>query len=204
MIYKIPQLPYSFDALSPYIDARTMELHYTKHHQGYVDKLNLALASNPELFDTSVETLLSDLSIIPHDIRLTVKNQGGGHVNHSFFWSLMKKGGSDPKGFVVDEIKKQFGSFELFKEKFNKEAQNIFGSGWAWLVSDKNGMLKIISTKDQDSPLSQNLIPLLGLDVWEHAYYLLYQNRRSEYIAAWWHVVHWEMVEEHYRAWKKN
>lgn len=204
MKYTLPVLPYSYDALSPYIDAKTMEIHHTKHHQGYIDKLNAVLSMHPEMSNTPVEKMLSDLSKVPEDIRLAVQNQGGGHVNHSFFWQLMKKGGSQAKGLIADEIQKVFGTMNVFQQQFNKEAQNLFGSGWAWLCVDKNGTLKIVATKNQDSPISQGLTPILGLDVWEHAYYLSYQNRRPDYIAAWWRVVNWEMVEELYRACKKN
>jgi len=179
-----------------------MEIHHAKHHQGYIDKLNAALSTHPEI-NTPVEKMLSDLLSVPQDIRIAIQNQGGGHINHSFFWQLMKKGGSQPKGSIGDDIKKWFGTIDAFQEQFSKEAQTLFGSGWTWLVTDKNGTLKIVSTKNQDTPISQGLMPLLALDVWEHAYYLSYQNRRPDYIAAWWHVVDWEMVEEHYRMWKK-
>lgn len=204
MKYTLPELPYAYDALAPYIDAKTMEIHHTKHHQGYIDKLNAALSLHPHIADTPLATLLENLADVPEDIRVAVQNQGGGHVNHSFFWKIMKKGGSEPRGLITNEIKKQFGSLQQFQEQFTKEAQALFGSGWVWLVIDKNGVLKVIPTKNQDSPISQNLTPLLGLDIWEHAYYLSYQNRRADYIAAWWHVVHWDMVEELYGLWKRG
>jgi superoxide dismutase, Fe-Mn family len=200
-MFKLPPLPYTFDALEPHIDARTMEIHYTKHHQKYVDELNMALAKHPELQDKSLETLLTSLSSIPADIQTAVRNNGGGHENHSFFWQVMKpQGGGQPTGKIQDLIIKTFGSFQQFQEKFNAAAQTRFGSGWAWLCLNKAGNAEILSTANQDSPITLGLIPLLGLDVWEHAYYLKFQNRRPDYITAWWNVVNWDYVEELYRT----
>ncbi len=195
-MFKLPALPYNFDALEPYIDARTMEIHYTKHHQTYVDNLNKALAGHPELQGKSLEELLGHIPQLPTDIRTAVINNGGGHYNHSLFWDWMVKGGGNPHGKVLDEIKKQFGSYDAFKEQFSDAAKARFGSGWAWLVLNKAGNLEITSSADQDTPFSEGLTPILGLDVWEHAYYLKYQNRRVDYIQAWWNVVHWAHVED--------
>lgn len=198
-VYTLPQLPYAFDSLEPHIDTETMKIHYTKHHQAYVDKLNEALEKHPETRKKSLEYLLTHLQEVPDDIRAAVRDHGGGHYNHSFFWTCMApKGSSEPQGKVKDLINKAFGSSEQFKEQFNKAAVSVFGSGWAWLVLAKDGTLKIVTTSNQNTPLSEGLRPLLGLDVWEHAYYLKYQNRRAEYSAAWWHVVNWEQVEKNY------
>jgi Fe-Mn family superoxide dismutase len=196
MAYTLPELGYSFDALEPFIDARTMEIHYTKHHQGYVDKLNKAVSSHPEFADKSPEELLMNLNSIPEDIRTAVRNNGGGHVNHSFFWPILKKGVS-PAGEIIQEINLKWGSFDKFKEEFSNAAATLFGSGWAWLVIN-NGRLEIIQTRNQDSPISQGMIPILGVDVWEHAYYLKYQNRRAEYIDAFWNVINWKKVNENF------
>ena len=200
----LPKLNYSYDALEPYIDARTMEIHHAKHHQAYVDKLNAALEKHPKLFEKKVDELLSDLNSVPEDIRTAVRNHGGGHANHSLFWELMTPHAKDKemKGRVVDEIKKTFGSVDVFKEKFNETALNRFGSGWAWLVLNK-GKLEVYSTVNQDSPLMEGKIPLLGIDVWEHAYYLRYQNRRADYIKAWWNVVNWKQVNELFEKMKE-
>ena len=196
MPHTLPKLPYAYDALEPHIDARTMEIHHTKHHQGYVNKLNAALEKHPNLQDKPVEDLLKDLKNIPEEIRTAVTNNGGGHANHSLFWQLMaSNAGGTPTGPVADSIAEAFGSFDAFKETFGKAALGRFGSGWAWLVLD-DGKLSIISTANQDSPLSQGKTPLLGLDVWEHAYYLKYQNKRPDYVNAWWNVVNWKKVEE--------
>ena len=201
MKYTLPKLPYAFDALEPYIDARTMEIHYTKHHQKYVDELNAAIEKHPELFKNDPASLIANLDAIPKDIREAVQNNGGGHVNHSFFWQLMKKnGGGNPQGTIADAITQKFGSFSAFQELFNTAAKKRFGSGWAWLSIDKNGELQVSSTANQDSPLSTGWAPILGLDVWEHAYYLKYQNKRPDYIDAWWNVIDWEFVEEMYRS----
>jgi Fe-Mn family superoxide dismutase len=201
MKYVLPPLPYAYDAMEPYIDAKTMEIHYTKHHQAYVDNLNKALSEYPALQEQSLADVLQTLDSVPAKIRTAVRNNGGGHYNHSFFWPLMKKGGGgEPKGKVADIIKQFFGSFTAFQDLFNTSAKTVFGSGWAWLCVDSAGKLVIISTPNQDTPLPEHLSPVLGLDVWEHAYYLKYQNRRPDYITAWWHVVNWDQVEENYRA----
>lgn len=201
MPYTLPPLPYDFGALEPYIDAMTMEIHHDKHHAGYVDKLNEALKDYPELQKKSVEQLLISLDSIPEAIRTAVRNQGGGHANHSMFWTLMKKnGGGQPKDKVAQAIDTAFGSFDAMQEKFNANAKAVFGSGWSWLSVDHDGQLVLSSTPNQDSPLSKGLEPIFGLDVWEHAYYLKYQNKRPDYISAWWHVINWEQVEENYRA----
>ena len=193
--HKLPELPYAYDALEPYIDAQTMEIHHTKHHNAYVTNLNKALEKAPKLSDAPLETLISDLSSVPEEIRGAVRNHGGGHFNHSLFWSLMGKDkGGSPIGSVGSAIAETFGSFSALKEKFNNAAATRFGSGWAWLSLDKKGTLLVHSTANQDSPLMEGFQPVLGLDVWEHAYYLKYQNRRPEYIEAWWNVVNWEAV----------
>ncbi len=201
MEYKLPPLPYDYGALEPYIDVLTMEIHHTKHHQGYVNNLNKALENYPDLQEQSLFQLLSRLDDIPGDIRTAVRNHGGGHYNHSFFWEIMKKdGGGEPVGMVADEIKKYFGGFAVFQDQFNTTAKSVFGSGWAWLCMSQEGDLLIKSTPNQNSPVSEGFQPILGLDVWEHAYYLKYQNMRPDYINAWWHVINWEQVEEYYRA----
>lgn len=201
MPFTLPPLPYDFGALEPYIDALTMEIHHDKHHAGYVKKLNEALEKYPELQKKSVDQLLESLDTLPEGVRTAVRNQGGGHANHSLFWPLMKKnGGGQPKGKVAQEIDKAFGSFDAMKEKFDANAQAVFGSGWSWLSVGKDGKLVLSLSHNQDSPLSQGAQPIFGIDVWEHAYYLKYQNRRPDYISAWWHVVNWDQVEENYRA----
>jgi Fe-Mn family superoxide dismutase len=204
--YVLPPLPYAYNALEPYIDEKTMYIHHTKHHQAYTDKLNAALKEYPEIAAKPLEYLLEHLNEIPSQIRTAVINNGGGYWNHAFFWKVMapadKQGESSsagPKGLLHDLITKDFGSFDEFKKEFNKAAQSVFGSGWAWLVLDKQGKLKVISTANQDSPLTLGLIPLLTLDVWEHSYYLKYQNKRDEYNDAWWHVVNWPQVEANYK-----
>ena len=198
-MYTLPALPYAFDALEPYIDARTMEIHYTKHHQAYIDNLNKALENFPEFQDKPVIDILENLNGLPEAIRTTVRNNGGGHFNHTLFWSMMRKGGGAPKGTVKDAIIQYFSSFEQFQAQFNNAAKGVFGSGWAWLCVDRQGKLVVTSTPNQDTPASKGLSPILGLDVWEHAYYLKYQNKRPEYIIAWWHVIDWDYVEETYR-----
>lgn len=196
MNYELPALPYTYDALEPFIDARTMELHHGKHHATYVAKLNEALAREPAWQGKPIEELLMNLDILPASIRTAVRNHGGGHHNHSLFWTMMRKGvtGNAPTDTLAEKINTAFGSFDAFKEAFSKNALDIFGSGWCWLVKDNGKELKIITTANQDSPLTQGLAPVLGLDVWEHAYYLNYQNRRADYVAAWWNVVNWEEV----------
>ena len=196
MKHTLPKLSYSYDALEPYIDAKTMEIHYTKHHQAYVDKLNAALEKHSNLQGKDVNELLKNLNSIPEDIRTAVRNHGGGHANHSLFWQLLKKG-EKCSGKIVQAIDKAFGSFDEFKKKFSDNALSIFGSGWAWLVFH-NGKLEIYNTARQDSPLIENKIPILGLDVWEHAYYLKYQNRRAEYIEAFFNIINWKKVNELY------
>ncbi|MCL5016054.1 MAG: superoxide dismutase [Patescibacteria group bacterium] len=199
MKHILPELPYSLDALEPYIDAKTMEIHHSKHHQSYVDKLNAALDGHEDLLELSVEHLLTDLDKVPEEIRTAVKNNAGGHYNHSMFWKMMKHdGGGDPTGDVAEAINGEFGDFSKFKELFANAAATLFGSGWAWLVINKDNKLDVTQTHNQDSPISVGQKPLLGLDVWEHAYYLKYQNRRPEYIANWWNTVNWEQIEENY------
>lgn len=198
--YTLPPLPYNFGALEPYIDAMTMEVHHDGHHKAYVDNLNAALEKHPELQNNSLEDLLKNLNFIKDaDLKTAVRNNGGGHYNHSMFWTLMKKnGGGIPKGPIAEAIKKKFDSFENFQDKFNLAAKKVFGSGWAWLVVEDNGDINIVSSPNQDNPITQNKMPIFGLDVWEHAYYLKYQNKRPDYINAWWHVVNWDQVEENY------
>lgn len=201
MPYQLPKLPYSYDALEPHIDARTMEIHHTKHHQTYINNVNAALEKYPALADKSVEDLIRDLNAVPEDIRTVVRNNGGGHANHSMFWTIMApKAGGEPSGELAGAIKSAFGGFDSFKDQFSKAAAGRFGSGWAWLSVDGSGKLVVTSTPNQDSPLSEGLKPILGLDVWEHAYYLNYQNRRPDYIAAWWNVVNWKQAASNYAS----
>lgn len=194
MAHELPKLPYAYDALEPYIDAKTMEIHHTKHHQAYVNNLNAALEKHPELQSKPVEELIRDLNKIPEDIRTAVRNHGGGHANHSFFWPILKKD-EESGGMVIEAINAKFGSFQKFKEQFSDAAVKLFGSGWAWLVIN-GGKLEIITTPNQDSPLSQGKKPVLSIDVWEHAYYLKYQNRRVEYVEAFFNVINWTKVNE--------
>lgn len=194
-MYTLPKLPYAYDALEPYIDARTMEIHYTKHHQAYIDNLNKALAGHPDLQKVPLYELLADLSAVPEDIRQTVRNNGGGHLNHTLFWQMMAPKPQKLEGKLLGAIEAKFGSFDTFKEQFDAAAKSRFGSGWAWLALDEDDELMITSTANQDSPISDGHRPILGLDVWEHAYYLKYQNRRPEYITNWWHVVNWEYID---------
>jgi len=197
MPYELPALPYPYNALEPHIDAQTMEIHHTKHHAAYVSNVNKALEGRAALQNKAVEELLSDLNAVPESIRMAVRNNGGGHSNHSMFWLSMGPGaGGEAKGSLGNAISKALGSFAAFKEEFSKAAMGRFGSGWAWLVLDKSGGLKVISTANQDNPVSEGMKPVLGLDVWEHAYYLKYQNRRADYVAAWWNVVNWKTVGE--------
>ena len=185
MIHTLPQLPYAYDALEPHIDAQTMEIHYTKHHQAYIDKLNEALAKHPELQEKSLEDLLKDLNSIPEDIRTAVRNHGGGHYNHALFWEIMAPNAAPASGKFKEDVEAKWGSMETFKEEFSNAAATRFGSGWAWLSLDSNKQLLITSSANQDNPLMEGLTPIFGLDVWEHAYYLKYQNRRPEYVKAW-------------------
>ena len=199
MAFELPPLPYDYDALEPYIDAETMKLHHDKHHNTYITALNKALEGQPQLAARSIEQVLENLQEVPEDIRAAVRNNGGGHANHSMFWRLMKPKGSEaPKGDLLHTLESTFGSLDNFKTAFNDAATKRFGSGWAWLFMDNDGKLQITSSANQDSPLSNAVYPLLGLDVWEHAYYLKYQNRRPEYLSAWWNVVNWEEVERLY------
>jgi Fe-Mn family superoxide dismutase len=196
MEHILPALPYSYDALEPFIDAKTMEIHHTKHHQAYVTNLNAALKDQPALAELSLDTLLRNLVEVPESIRTVVRNHGGGHANHSFFWPTLKKD-VPVKGPVIEAIVNKFGRFETFQEQFSTAAVKLFGSGWAWLAVDK-GDLTIITTPNQDSPLMSGKVPILGVDVWEHAYYLLYQNRRPDYVANFFKVINWEKINEHY------
>lgn len=200
MTYTLPDLPYAFDALEPYIDEATMHLHHDKHHNTYVTNLNAAIEKYPELGEKSVEELLSDMDAIPTDIKTAVQNNGGGHANHSFFWKIMApNAGGEPTGEIKEAIDEAFGDFATFKEEFKKAAAGRFGSGWAWLVLE-DGKLAITSTANQDSPLMTGQTPILGLDVWEHAYYLKYKNVRPDYIAAFWNVVNWDEVNKQFAA----
>ena len=195
MAHELPPLPYAYEALEPHIDEQTMRIHHDKHHAAYVTNLNNALAKYPELSEQSPQALIQALDSLPEDIRTVVRNNGGGHVNHTMFWELMgPDAGGAPTGALAQAIDQAFGSFEAFKEQFSKAGVGRFGSGWAWLITDADGGLSITSTPNQDNPISEGKTPLLGLDVWEHAYYLKYQNRRPEYIAAWWNVVDWNKV----------
>jgi Fe-Mn family superoxide dismutase len=199
MAFTLPALPYANDALEPHIDARTMEIHHTKHHQAYVNNLNAAVEKAPELASKSLDDLMRGINSVPEAVRTAVRNNGGGHWNHSLFWQLMGPGkGGEPTGKLADAIKSAFGDFNKFKEQFAAAGVGRFGSGWAWLVND-GGKLSITSTPNQDNPLMEGKTAILGLDVWEHAYYLKYQNRRPDYITAWWNVVNWDAVAERYR-----
>jgi Fe-Mn family superoxide dismutase len=198
-MYTLPQLPYGYDALEPVIGAKTMEIHHSKHHQAYIDKLNAALASLPELAALPVEKLISDLAAVPESARKAVQNHGGGHANHSLFWTVLgKTDASSPEGELADAITSTFGSFDAFKTEFATAAAGQFGSGWGWLVVTKAGELEIMTTANQDSPLMVGKMPIFGVDVWEHAYYLNYQNRRPDYLTAIWEVVNWAEVERRY------
>jgi len=195
MAFTLPDLPYPFNALEPHIDAKTMEIHHDKHHGTYVAKLNAALEKAPTFQNKPIEEILKSLDAVPADVRGAVRNHGGGHLNHSLFWKLLSpKGGGKPTGALAAAIDSAFGGFDAFKDQFSAAAANLFGSGWAWLCADGSGKLSIVSLPNQDSPVSQGLKPVLGLDVWEHAYYLKYQNKRPDYIAAFWNIVSWEQV----------
>ena len=198
MPFTLPPLPYANDALEPHIDARTMEIHHTKHHQAYVNNLNAAIEKAPELQGKSLDDLMRGINSVPESVRTAVRNNGGGHWNHSMFWELMGPGkGGEPSGKLADAIKSAFGDFAKFKEQFAAAATGRFGSGWAWLLNDR-GKLSIVSTPNQDNPLMDGKTAILGLDVWEHAYYLKYQNRRPDYIAAWWNTVNWDAVAKRF------
>lgn len=202
MAHELPPLPYDYAALEPHIDAATMQTHHDKHHAAYVNNLNAALEKAPQLQGKSAEDLIRDLNSVPEEIRAAVRNNGGGHVNHTMFWQIMApKAGGEPQGAIADAIKDTFGGFDKFKEQFNDAGVKRFGSGWVWLVgSNDSGKLQIISTANQDNPLTDGLQPILGNDVWEHAYYLKYQNRRPEYLAAWWNTVNWEEVNKRFQG----
>ena len=198
MAFELPNLPYEFDALEPHIDKETMEIHHDKHHNTYVTKLNAAIEGT-DLENKSIEEIVANLDSVPSDIQTAVRNNGGGHLNHSLFWQILTPN-SEEKGTVVDKIKEQWGSLDEFKDEFAKKAAGQFGSGWAWLVVDKDGKLEIVTTANQDNPVTEGKTPILGLDVWEHAYYLKYQNKRPDYISAFWNLVNWEKVDELYKA----
>ncbi len=201
MAYELPPLPYPFDALEPHIDAKTMEIHHDKHHQAYITNANNALKDYPQLAAKPVEELIADLSAVPEAIRTTVRNNAGGHANHSFFWVILgPNAGGSPEGKLADAITSTFGSFDQFKEKFQAAGAGRFGSGWAWLVINKAGSLEITSTPNQDSPIMDGLKPVLGVDVWEHSYYLKYQNRRPDYLKAVWNVINWDAVGKYFEA----
>lgn len=201
MAYTLPALPYAYNALEPHIDARTMEIHHTKHHQAYINNVNTALEGHPDLAAKSVEDLITDLAAVPEAIRTAVRNNGGGHANHTLFWTIMApNAGGEPTGDLAAAINGKFGSYASFKEQFSKAAATRFGSGWAWLSVDKSKNLVLESTANQDSPLSEGRTPILGLDVWEHAYYLNYQNRRPDYIGAFYNVINWPEVARRFAA----
>ncbi len=201
-MFSLPDLPYEYDALEPVIDAQTMEIHHTKHHQGYVNNLKQALEKYPDWQEHSLEELLADIEALPEDIQTAVRNNGGGHANHSLFWTILSPDviNTEPEGNLADAMTAAFGSFGEFKELFTTTAMSRFGSGWAWLVVDDDGDLQVYSTANQDSPLMEGDQPILGVDVWEHAYYLNYQNRRAEYLEKIWQVIHWEEVSRRYEA----
>lgn len=199
MAYELPKLPYAYDALEPHIDAQTMTLHHDKHHQAYVTNLNAAIDKHPELGSKTALDLIKDLSKVPDDIKAVVRNNGGGHVNHSMFWAIMGPGkGGAPTGRLGEAIVSTFGDFETFKKSFNEAGTKQFGSGWVWLVRTSAGKLEIVSTPNQDNPISSGSAPIFGNDVWEHAYYLKYQNRRADYLGAWWNVVNWDEINKRF------
>jgi Fe-Mn family superoxide dismutase len=201
MAFTVPPLPYAFDALEPHIDAKTMEIHHDKHHATYVTNANAALEKHPELAAKTVEDLLWGIDTVPEDIRTAIRNNAGGHSNHSIFWSIMgPRGGGNPPGRLGDTIKSTFGSYDSFKEQLQKAALGQFGSGWAWLLADKNGKMSIKSYPNQDSPFMEGLTPILGVDVWEHAYYLKYQNKRADYVAAWFNTLNWPAIEARFSS----
>lgn len=199
MAHEIDPLPYAYNALEPHIDEQTMQIHHDKHHQAYANNLNAALEKHPDLQSKSATDLLRNLNAVPEEIRTAVRNNAGGVVNHNFFWKIMgPNGGGEPTGAIADAIKEAFGSFEDFKTKFNEAGAKRFGSGWAWLVKDGGGKLQIVSTANQDNPISEGHTPVLGNDVWEHAYYLKYQNQRPKYLEAWWNTVNWDEVNKNF------
>jgi Fe-Mn family superoxide dismutase len=201
MAYELPPLPYPSNALEPHIDAKTMEIHHDKHHQAYITNANKALEGHPDLAAKPVDELLADLNKIPESVRTVLRNNAGGHSNHTFFWKIMgPNAGGTPKGKLAEAINSTFGGLDQFKEEFQKAAIGRFGSGWAWLVVNKEGKLQITSTANQDTPISDGLKPVIGVDVWEHSYYLLYQNRRPDYLKAWWNVVNWDQAEKNFEA----
>jgi Fe-Mn family superoxide dismutase len=201
MAYELPPLPYPFNALEPHIDAKTMEIHHDKHHQAYITNANKALEGHPDLAAKPVDELLADLNKIPESIRTVLRNNAGGHSNHTFFWKIIgPNAGGNPKGKLAEAINSSFGGFDQFKGELEKAGIGRFGSGWAWLVVNKEGKLQITSTANQDTPISDGLKPVIGVDVWEHAYYLLYQNRRPDYLKAWWNVVNWDQAEKNFHA----
>jgi superoxide dismutase, Fe-Mn family len=201
--HEVPPLPYDYAALEPYIDAQTMTLHHDKHHATYVTNLNNALQKYPQLQSKSVEELIRDIKSVPDDIRTAVRNNAGGHVNHTMFWKIMKpKGGGAPTGKIADEIKTAFGKFEDFQKLFNETGTKQFGSGWVWLVRNSGGKLQVLSTPNQDNPMMDGHHPIMGNDVWEHAYYLKYQNKRADYLAAWWNVVNWDEINKRLQSGK--
>jgi len=198
--FTLPALPYAFDALEPYVDAQTMQIHHDRHHAAYVNNLNNALASHPDWSSKSVEEIVRSLSSVPEAVRTAVRNNGGGHINHSLFWEIMKKNpDGQPSGELAKAIDKKFGSFTSFKEQFTKAAMTVFGSGWAWLSVDSAKELLVESSPNQDNPWMKGNAPVMGIDVWEHAYYLKYQNKRADYVAAWWNVVNWDFVSDRYK-----
>lgn len=200
MAYTLPELKYAYDALEPHIDAKTMEIHHTKHHNAYITKVNAALEGT-EFSDRPIEWIVQNLDQMPEDIRTTVQNNGGGHWNHTFFWEILSpEGGGEPQGALADAIREQFGSFDAFKQAFADAAANRFGSGWAWLVKNDQGKLEVVSTANQDTPVSDGKTPIIGLDVWEHAYYLNYQNKRPDYIEAFWNIVCWKQAAKNFEA----
>lgn len=199
--FTLPPLPYAYNALEPHIDERTMQFHHDKHHAAYVKALNGAIEKYPELKGKTAEELIRNLNSVPEDVRTIVRNNGGGHINHTMYWAIMgPKAGGKPTGELATAIQKNFGSFDEFKKQFNEAGTKRFGSGWAWLVRTKDGKLQITSTANQDNPLMEGLYPIMGNDVWEHAYYLLYQNRRADYLRAWWNVVNWKAVNDRYKT----
>ena len=201
MAYELPPLPYPNDALEPHIDAQTMEIHHDKHHQAYITNLNKALEGHADLAAKPINELIADLSAVPEAVRMVVRNNGGGHANHTFFWNIMgPNGGGEPTGEIAQEIKEAFGGLDALKEKINAAGATRFGSGWAWLVVNKDKKLEVLSTPNQDSPIMDGHTPVLGVDVWEHSYYLKYQNKRPDYLKAWWNTLNWDVVNKNYLA----